>query len=383
MASKQNEDLTGLRFGSWTVLGPFDIYKSPGGATRRRWLCRCDCGKEKPVVTEKLNSGGSKSCGCKSYRNTAKKNPAESEKEPLTEIDIMERSFYGTFDGLNTVFFDGIFRIAKFNIYPGQKDLFVMRCHDKDFFVSLSPSAFFTWSFEEFVLEMMKRMVDFYSTNILHVKSSSRGGYYYNRNFQKEAEKHCLYATYTGSSKGYSCVSPAEKLSEWISDNKDKLHYNGSSQFVSDYKNGGKCSTRKYVCPSCGDSVRATKEVYIRCGKCGVRMKNPAVEDTRPIEKTQQSPKLFGSFSSPFEMLLCDSEESDREESGTRYRCPKCGNGFTARHTVRALCWDCGVPFEQVAVAPEQEPVQDRSGILDTLKSGKSVTFEELLARIA
>ena len=31
-------------------------------------------------------------------------------------------------------------------------------------------------------------------------------------------------------------------------------------------------STRKYICPCCGQRVRATKEVYILCGYCGVSM---------------------------------------------------------------------------------------------------------------
>lgn len=29
-----------------------------------------------------------------------------------------------------------------------------------------------------------------------------------------------------------------------------------------------KCSTRKYICPNCNMSVRATKYVYIICGNC-------------------------------------------------------------------------------------------------------------------
>lgn len=32
-------------------------------------------------------------------------------------------------------------------------------------------------------------------------------------------------------------------------------------------------STRKYFCPNCGMSVRATKEVLIKCGYCDVVMK--------------------------------------------------------------------------------------------------------------
>lgn len=32
-------------------------------------------------------------------------------------------------------------------------------------------------------------------------------------------------------------------------------------------------STRKYFCPNCGMSVRATKDVLLKCGYCDVFMK--------------------------------------------------------------------------------------------------------------
>jgi hypothetical protein len=52
-------DLTGQRFGRWTVISFYDI--RPGGT---RWLCRCQCGKERPVANGNLKRGTTKSCGC-------------------------------------------------------------------------------------------------------------------------------------------------------------------------------------------------------------------------------------------------------------------------------------------------------------------------------
>ena len=49
-------DLTGRRFGRWTVLGKTD--------TRTMWECRCDCGTLRAVNAKNMQSGGSKSCGC-------------------------------------------------------------------------------------------------------------------------------------------------------------------------------------------------------------------------------------------------------------------------------------------------------------------------------
>ena len=51
------QDLTGQHFGLWTVIGPHERYK--GGT---RWLCRCDCGNEKWVYARSLTTGKSKSC---------------------------------------------------------------------------------------------------------------------------------------------------------------------------------------------------------------------------------------------------------------------------------------------------------------------------------
>lgn len=53
------KELTGQRFGYWTVL--FKAEKSDNGAY---WHCRCDCGTEKDVKGTLLQSGESLSCGC-------------------------------------------------------------------------------------------------------------------------------------------------------------------------------------------------------------------------------------------------------------------------------------------------------------------------------
>lgn len=52
-------DLTDQRFGRLTVLEKAENYKN-----LTRWLCKCDCGNTKIVVTEYLRSGRVKSCGC-------------------------------------------------------------------------------------------------------------------------------------------------------------------------------------------------------------------------------------------------------------------------------------------------------------------------------
>ena len=57
-------DRTGERYGMLTVLGraPDAVY--PSGKLVR-WLCRCDCGKEKVVIGSNLSK--THSCGCDMY----------------------------------------------------------------------------------------------------------------------------------------------------------------------------------------------------------------------------------------------------------------------------------------------------------------------------
>lgn len=57
--STKKLDLTGQRFGRLTVLRPAENV-----GTRTAWLCRCDCGREAVVLTSRLRSGHTRSCGC-------------------------------------------------------------------------------------------------------------------------------------------------------------------------------------------------------------------------------------------------------------------------------------------------------------------------------
>ena len=57
------EDLTGQRFGMWTVIQR-DTSKSTTSKRGARWICKCDCGAEKSVLGYALRTGRSSSCGC-------------------------------------------------------------------------------------------------------------------------------------------------------------------------------------------------------------------------------------------------------------------------------------------------------------------------------
>ena len=64
----KNIDLTGKRFGNISVIR-FDGYKQfNDGRKRKKYYCKCDCGKEFSVMGGALTSGNTTSCGCKRYK---------------------------------------------------------------------------------------------------------------------------------------------------------------------------------------------------------------------------------------------------------------------------------------------------------------------------
>lgn len=64
LLGKNVEDLTGQRFGRWTVLYKAESLRDKRNKVITRWHCICDCGNEKDVRAKALKEGLSKSCGC-------------------------------------------------------------------------------------------------------------------------------------------------------------------------------------------------------------------------------------------------------------------------------------------------------------------------------
>lgn len=58
------QDLTGMRFGRWTVESRAEDHIAPSGYKTAMWNCICDCGIRKVVRGKSLRNGISKSCGC-------------------------------------------------------------------------------------------------------------------------------------------------------------------------------------------------------------------------------------------------------------------------------------------------------------------------------
>lgn len=66
-------NLTGKRFGRWTVREEGEPRIRINGKKRRRWICDCDCGESGLVDQANLLRGGSLSCGCLKTETTIKR----------------------------------------------------------------------------------------------------------------------------------------------------------------------------------------------------------------------------------------------------------------------------------------------------------------------
>lgn len=83
------KDITNERFGRLVALK-----RIPKKGQRTRWLCRCDCGKEKEILLGTLTSGRGRSCGCLRREITSKRfrKYDENKNKRLYEIWVNMRS---------------------------------------------------------------------------------------------------------------------------------------------------------------------------------------------------------------------------------------------------------------------------------------------------
>lgn len=98
------------------------------------------------------------------------------------------------------------------------------------------------------------------------IKDTSRAGAYHNKRFKSEAEKRGLLISYNDRI-GWSVTKPGNEFIEFCRKQwpeEIKLFRKNTAAV----KTKKKSSTRKYACPSCGLSIRATREINVICGDC-------------------------------------------------------------------------------------------------------------------
>lgn len=136
---------------------------------------------------------------------------------------------------------------------------------------------------EEVAATLLHEMVHYYNYEN-GIQDCSRGNTYHNRKFKAAAEAHGLIVSHS-EKYGWSHTEPSEALIDFIIENGLTDILISRNEFSTfritgpNTRNGAgtaipprTSSTRKYICPCCGNSVRATKAVNIACLDCGQQM---------------------------------------------------------------------------------------------------------------
>ena len=136
------------------------------------------------------------------------------------------------------------------------------------------------WYATEIYRTLLHEMCHYYNDRN-GVKDCSRGNTYHNKNFKAVAEA-CDLVVEHHSTYGWSITSPSDALLEFcVENNLTDIRLNRNDVMSIAVGVGGAhagtftgttgrkpSSTRKYICPCCGMSVRATRNVNVACLDC-------------------------------------------------------------------------------------------------------------------
>ena len=137
---------------------------------------------------------------------------------------------------------------------------------------------------EEVVATLLHEMVHYFNF-IMGIQDCSRGNTYHNRRFKDAAEARGLIITHS-EKYGYAHTAPSDTILEFclrfglteILINRNEQTYfrvgggSGAHSGASGTVTPRTSSTRKYICPCCRMSVRATRTVRIACVDCQEQM---------------------------------------------------------------------------------------------------------------
>ena len=136
---------------------------------------------------------------------------------------------------------------------------------------------------EEVTATLLHEMVHYWNYEN-GIQDCSRGNTYHNRQFKAAAEAHGLNVAHSDK-YGWSHTTPSDSLLDFILENGltdilisrneyPSFHITGTGAHsgTDNATPPRTSSTRKYICPCCGNSVRATKAVNIACMDCDEQM---------------------------------------------------------------------------------------------------------------
>lgn len=196
------------------------------------------------------------------------------------------------YNALNSDFYDGVLPIpiitvqSKPGTYGHCTTSKVWKRKDGEAYELNIAAEVLDYPLEELLDTILHEMVHLFCRE-KGIQEVSRGGKYHNRKFKTIAEAHGLTCVPFGRYGWNTC--PNEKIVEYALEkgwNEITIGRSTVGPYIhtgaagtaqtgtSGLPAGGKrpSSTRKLVCPKCGQSVRATRKVNIICGDCFLPM---------------------------------------------------------------------------------------------------------------
>ncbi len=140
---------------------------------------------------------------------------------------------------------------------------------------------------ESICASLLHECVHMYNDTVLNLNDTSRSGTYHNKRFRDCAEAHGLIVE-CHPIYGHCITKPSDRLIEWLLEHDElreieicRINPNAPMTAIGTHTgNSGMVTTtvrrpsnsRKYQCPCCLASVRATKVVHIACTDCNEEM---------------------------------------------------------------------------------------------------------------
>lgn len=170
-----------------------------------------------------------------------------------------------------------------------------------------------------------------------NIKDTSRGNTYHNMKFKKTAEAHGLIIEHADKI-GWSVSKLQGTTMNLIDEHKfDEAVFSLGRRDLN-FEGAGKprkkvkTSSRKYICPSCGTSIRASKDVNILCADC------TNFEEGKIVQ------------------MYKEETEEDVEENIVQYVCLDCGC-VSELPEGQTLCPECGGELQELPI--EEEPTEE------------------------
>lgn len=123
-------------------------------------------------------------------------------------------------------------------------------------------------------LDNIENIINSLLHNMIHLENSINGiqdtsnrGTYHNKKFLLKA--NACGAITEKTKYGYKIIGVNEELSFIV--NHYRKTFPNKKEFICNNTEKRKSSTRKYICPCCGNSFRATKNINVLCEDCGCK----------------------------------------------------------------------------------------------------------------